>query len=76
VIAPIPFRNELLGAGLVLGAGYLYGARESDRSARHSIAAAAGMLLRRWLAGPALAHIAVTGPSSAPNHCSHRDWRA
>ena len=43
VIAPIPFRNELLGAGLVLGAGYLYGASETDRDARHSIAAAAGM---------------------------------
>ena len=43
VIAPIPFRNELLGAGLVLGAGYLYGARETDPSVRHSIAAAAGM---------------------------------
>jgi hypothetical protein len=43
VIAPIPFRNELLGAGLVLGAGYLYGARETDRGARHSVAAAGGM---------------------------------
>jgi hypothetical protein len=43
VVAPIPFRNELLGAGLVLGAGYLYGVRETDRGARHSIAAAAGM---------------------------------
>ena len=43
VIAPIPFRNELLGAGLVLGEGYLYGASETDRDARHSIAAAAGM---------------------------------
>lgn len=43
VIAPIPFRNELLGAGLVLGAGYLYGAGGTDRGARHSVAAAAGM---------------------------------
>lgn len=43
VIAPLPFRNELLGAGLVLGAGYLYGARETDRDARHSVAAAAAM---------------------------------
>jgi Omp85 superfamily domain len=43
VVAPIPFRNELLGAGLVLGAGYLYGASESDPDARHSVAAAGGM---------------------------------
>jgi hypothetical protein len=43
VVAPIPFRNELLGAGLVLGAGYLYGASESETNARHSVAAAAGM---------------------------------
>ena len=43
VIAPIPFRNELLGIGLVLGAGYLYGARDTARGDRHSIAAAAGM---------------------------------
>lgn len=43
VIAPIPFRNELLGAGLVLGAGYLYGAREAHGDARHSVAAVAGM---------------------------------
>lgn len=43
VIAPIPFRNELLGVGLVLGAGYLYGARDTARGDRHSIAAAGGM---------------------------------
>jgi Omp85 superfamily domain len=43
VIAPIPFRNELLGAGLVLGAGYLYGASATEDGARHSVAAAAGM---------------------------------
>ncbi|HEY4370094.1 MAG TPA: BamA/TamA family outer membrane protein [Steroidobacteraceae bacterium] len=43
VVAPIPFRNELLGVGLVLGAGYLYGATEKERDTRHSIAAAAGM---------------------------------
>lgn len=43
VVAPIPFRNELLGAGLVLGAGYLYGASATDRDARHSVAAAAAM---------------------------------
>jgi hypothetical protein len=43
VVAPIPFRNELLGAGLVLGAGYLYGVRETEQGARHSVAAAAGM---------------------------------
>ena len=43
VIAPIPFRNELLGAGLVLGAGYLYGADDTASGARHSVAAAAGM---------------------------------
>lgn len=43
VIAPLPFRNELLGAGLVLGAGYLYGPRNADSKARHSVAALAGM---------------------------------
>jgi Omp85 superfamily domain len=43
VVAPLPFRNELLGAGLVLGAGYLYGASASDTNARHSIAGGAGM---------------------------------
>jgi len=43
VIAPLPFRNELLGVGLVLGAGYLYGAPKADEDARHSVAAAAGM---------------------------------
>lgn len=43
VIAPLPFRNELLGAGLVVGAGYLYGAPGKDRGARHSVAATAGM---------------------------------
>ncbi len=34
VVAPMPFHNELLGAGLVLGAGYLYGARGDVRSMR------------------------------------------
>ena len=43
VIAPLPFRNELLGAGLVLGAGYLYGASESERDQRHSVAGVAAM---------------------------------
>jgi hypothetical protein len=43
VIAPLPFRNELLGIGLVLGAGYLYGASENESNARHSVAGAAGM---------------------------------
>jgi Omp85 superfamily domain len=43
VIAPLPFRNELLGAGLVLGAGYLYGASETERDKRHSVAGVAGM---------------------------------
>jgi hypothetical protein len=43
VVAPLPFRNELLGVGLVVGAGYLYGASESDTNARHSVAGAAGM---------------------------------
>ena len=43
VIAPLPFRNELLGVGLVLGAGYLYGASENESNARHSVAGAAGM---------------------------------
>jgi Omp85 superfamily domain len=43
VVAPLPFRNELLGVGLVLGAGYLYGASANESNARHSIAGAAGM---------------------------------
>ena len=43
VVAPLPFRNELLGIGLVLGAGYLYGASENESNARHSVAGAAGM---------------------------------
>lgn len=43
VVAPVPFRNELLGAGLVLGAGYLYGADETQDNSRHSIAAVGGM---------------------------------
>jgi hypothetical protein len=43
VVAPLPFRNELLGIGLVLGAGYLYGASETESNARHSVAGAAGM---------------------------------
>jgi hypothetical protein len=43
VIAPLPFRNELLGVGLVLGAGYLYGASANESNARHSVAGAAGM---------------------------------
>src|SRR4029453_12469804 len=43
VVAPLPFRNELLGIGLVLGAGYLYGADENESNARHSVAGAAGM---------------------------------
>jgi hypothetical protein len=43
VIAPLPFRNELLGVGIVLGAGYLYGASEPGQDARHSVAGAAGM---------------------------------
>jgi hypothetical protein len=43
VVAPLPFRNELLGIGLVLGAGYLYGASANESNARHSVAGAAGM---------------------------------
>ncbi|HEU4484593.1 MAG TPA: hypothetical protein VFR96_03815, partial [Povalibacter sp.] len=43
VVAPVPFRNELLGVGLVLGAGYLYGADETQDNSRHSIAAVGGM---------------------------------
>jgi surface antigen Omp85-like protein len=43
VVAPLPFRNELLGIGLVVGAGYLYGASESESNARHSVAGGAGM---------------------------------
>jgi hypothetical protein len=43
VVAPLPFRNELLGIGIVLGAGYLYGASENESNARHSVAGAAGM---------------------------------
>jgi hypothetical protein len=43
VVAPLPFRNELLGVGLVLGAGYLYGSSANDSNARHSVAGGAGM---------------------------------
>ena len=43
VVAPLPFRNELLGIGIVVGAGYLYGASANDANARHSIAGGAGM---------------------------------
>jgi hypothetical protein len=43
VVAPVPFRNELLGVGIVVGAGYLYGASENASNARHSVAGAAGM---------------------------------
>jgi hypothetical protein len=43
VIAPLPFSNELLGVGLVLGAGYLYGASDTKQDARHSVAGVAGM---------------------------------
>ena len=43
VIAPLPFRNELLGVGVVVGAGYLYGASETERDQRHSVAGVAGM---------------------------------
>jgi hypothetical protein len=43
VVAPLPFRNELLGVGLVLGAGYVYGASANESNARHSVAGAAGM---------------------------------
>jgi Omp85 superfamily domain len=55
VVAPLPFRNELLGVGLVVGAGYLYGADESDTNARHSVAGAAGM----WAEGGSWAALAA-----------------
>jgi Omp85 superfamily domain len=43
VIVPIPFRNPLLGAGLTLGAGYLYRPKDATSSARHSVAGVGGM---------------------------------
>lgn len=43
VIVPIPFRNELLGAGLMLGAGYLYQPKDAVSSSRHSVAGVGGM---------------------------------
>jgi outer membrane protein assembly factor BamA len=43
LIAPLPFKNELLGAGLVLGVGYLYGDKERGAESKHSIAGAGGM---------------------------------
>jgi hypothetical protein len=43
LIAPLPFRNELLGAGLVLGAGYLYGDEDRRGKSKHSVAGVGGM---------------------------------
>ncbi len=43
VIAPLPFKNELLGAGLVLGVGYLYGDPDRGPERKHSVAGAGGM---------------------------------
>ena len=43
VIVPIPFRNPLLGAGLTLGAGYLYVPKGATSNARHSVAGIGGM---------------------------------
>lgn len=43
LIAPLPFRNELLGAGLVLGLGYLYGDKDRGAESKHSIAGVGGM---------------------------------
>jgi hypothetical protein len=43
VIVPIPFRNALIGAGLVLGAGYLYLPKGATDNTRHSVAALGGM---------------------------------
>lgn len=43
LIAPLPFRNELLGAGLVLGIGYLYGDEDRGAQSKHSVAGAGGM---------------------------------
>ena len=43
LIAPLPFKNELLGAGLVLGIGYLYGDEDRGPESKHSVAGAGGM---------------------------------
>lgn len=43
VIAPLPFKNELLGAGLLLGVGYLYGDEDRGTENKHSVAGAGGM---------------------------------
>lgn len=43
LIAPLPFKNELLGAGLVLGIGYLYGDEDRAHRSKHSIAGVGGM---------------------------------
>jgi hypothetical protein len=43
VIVPIPFRNALIGAGLTLGAGYLYRPKGATTNARHSVAGIGGM---------------------------------
>lgn len=43
VVVPIPFRNALLGAGLTLGAGYLYQPKDAVIRGRHSVAGVGGM---------------------------------
>jgi len=43
VVVPIPFRNALLGAGLTLGAGYLYQPKDAVTRGRHSVAGVGGM---------------------------------
>ena len=43
VIAPLPFSNELIGVGLVLGAGYVYSRANATDKARHSVLGGGGM---------------------------------
>ena len=53
VIAPLPFRNELLGIGLVLGAGYLYGAPENGSRRAPLRGRRRGDVRGRWQLGRA-----------------------
>ena len=43
VVVPLPFRNALIGAGLVVGAGYLYRSADSPDNGPPSIAGVGGM---------------------------------
>ena len=43
VVVPLPFRNALIGAGLVVGAGYLYRSADAPDNGPPSIAGVGGM---------------------------------